>query len=112
MLQYVSTHPSYVPVGLDISHQENQGHGLLGYAPQPRHFALGAAQDGFNFPDPIVRSPGQLAKEDLRLLAIRYLRHPGSRVDMAWMESSAGGQRKVVIMLEMADVFVVATPKD
>lgn len=82
----------------------------MGYAPQ--HFALGAAQVDFNFPDTIVRSPGQPAKEDLRLLAIRYLRHPGSRVDMAWMEPSAGGQRKVVIILEMADVFVVTPPKD
>ena len=31
---------------------------------------------------------------------------------MAWMEPSAGGQRKVVIMLEMADVFVVTSPED
>jgi len=76
---------------------------LLGYAPQ--HIALGAAQDSIKSPIPIVRSPGQPAKEDLRRLAIRCLHHPGSRVDMAWMEPS-GGQRKVVILLEMADVFV------
>jgi len=82
---------------------ENQGHDLLGYAPQ--HIALGAAQDSIKSPIPIVRSPGQPAKEDLRRLAIRCLHHPGSRVDMAWMEPS-GGQRKVVILLEMADVFV------
>jgi hypothetical protein len=105
-----TSYPSYIPVGLDISPQENQGHGLLGYAPQ--HTALGAAQDSFKFPDPIVRSPGRPTKEDLRRLAIRYLHHPGSWVDMAWMERSAGGQRKVVIMLEMADMFVVPTPKD
>jgi hypothetical protein len=110
MFQYVSAYPSYIPVGLDISPQENQGHGLLGYAPQ--HTALGAAQDSFKFPDPIVRSPGQPTKEDFRRLAIRYLHHPGSRVDMAWMEPSADGQRKVVIMLEMADIFVVTTLKD
>jgi len=110
MLWYVSTHPSYVPVGLDIWPQENQGHGLLGHAPQ--HVTLGAARDSFEFPDPIVRSPGQPAKEDLRRLAIRYLHHPGSRVDMGWMESSAGGQHKVVIMLEMADVYVVTGRED
>ena len=82
----------------------------MGYAPQ--NIALGAAQDSFKLPDPIVRSPGQPAKEDLRRLAIRYLHHPGSQVDMAWMEPRAGGQCKVVILLEMADVFVATTPED
>ena len=110
MLQYVSTHLSYIPVELDISPQENQEHGLLGLAPQ--QIAPGTAQDSFKFRDPIVRSPGQPTKEDLRQLAIRYLLHPGSQVDMAWMEPSAGGQRKVVILLEMADLFVVTTPRD
>ena len=110
MFQYVSTYPSYIPVGLDISPQENQGYGLLGYAPQLT--ALDTAQDSVNFPDPIVRSTDQPTKEDFRQLAIRYLHHPGSRVDMAWMEPSAGGQRKVVIMLEMAEIFVITTPKD
>ena len=99
-----------MPVGLNISPQENQGHGLLGYAPQL--IALGAAQDSFNLSDTTVRSPGQPTKEDLRRLAIRCLHHPGSRVDMAWMEPSAGGQRKVVILLEMADVFAVTSRGD
>jgi hypothetical protein len=31
---------------------------------------------------------------------------------LTWTEPSAGGQRKVMIILEMADVFVIPAPED
>jgi hypothetical protein len=83
--------------------QENQEHDIFPYDPQ--HVQPFPAQVAF--PDPIAnRIPrGQPAAENLRRLAIHYLQHPDSLVDLVSMEPGAAGLCKVVIVLELADVL-------
>jgi len=89
--------------GLHNIPQENQGYDRFGYGPQhvPRLPADAA------FPDPFAReipALGQPAVENLRRLAIRFLHHPDSQVDLVSMEPGAAGHCRVVIILELADV--------
>jgi hypothetical protein len=83
--------------------QENQEHDIFPYNPQ--HAPPFPAQVAF--PDPIANwiPRGQPAAENLRRLAIRYLQHPYSQVDLVSMEPGAVGLCKVVIVLELADVL-------
>jgi len=60
------------------------------------------------FPDPFahrIPAPGQLAAENLRRLAIRYLHRPDSQVDLVAVEPGVAGHCKVVIILELADIL-------
>jgi len=51
-------------------------------------------------------APGQpAAAENLRRLAMRYLRCPDSQVDLVSMEPGTAGHFRVVIVLELADIF-------
>jgi len=73
---------------------ENQDHNFLDYIPQqiPPLLAEAAA-------------PGQPAAENLRRLAIRYVHHPASQVDLVSMQPGAAGHCRVVIVLEMVDIL-------
>ncbi|KAI0249227.1 hypothetical protein BJV78DRAFT_1284126 [Lactifluus subvellereus] len=74
----------------------------LGYAAQ--HVAPGPAQAAF--PDPSVQHipvPDQLAAENLRRLANRFLHHPDSQIEVVLMEPGPAGRFKVMISLEIAD---------
>jgi hypothetical protein len=60
------------------------------------------------FPDPAahrIPAPGQPAAENLRRLAIRYVHHPASQVDLVSMQPGAAGQCRVVIVLEVVDIL-------
>ncbi|KAI0000565.1 hypothetical protein BJV77DRAFT_396000 [Russula vinacea] len=60
------------------------------------------------FPHPFVHripTPNQAGAENLRRLASRYLHQPDAQVGMVSVEAAAGGQFKVVIILESHDVF-------
>jgi hypothetical protein len=83
--------------------QGRQGDYRLGY--DPRGIVLDPTQTVC--PDRSTHQPhavGQPAVEDLRQLASRYVRHPGSKVDMVRMEPGTAGRYKVVIVLEMSDL--------
>jgi hypothetical protein len=70
------------------------------------HVAPGLAQAAIL--DPLLHDalpPDEAAADNLRRLAIRFLRHPDSQVDMVRMEPGAAGRFKVVISLETADFF-------
>ena len=74
----------------------------LGYAAQ--HVAPGPAQA--DYPDPWVEhvpAPDQLAAENLRRLANRFLRHPDTQIEAVRMEPGPAGRFKVMISLETAD---------
>ena len=71
----------------------------FGYVPQ--HNAPGLVQVAFPHPIPTPN----LAAENLRRLAIRYLQHPDAQVGMVNMEAGAAGRFKVVIVLELHDIF-------
>ena len=52
-----------------------------------------------------VPTLGEPATEILRRLANHYLNHPDSQVDMVHMEPGPAGGIKMVITLELADLF-------
>jgi hypothetical protein len=84
--------------------QEYQGNNNLGYAPQvivPP--VLDPIQAAFPNLPPHQAAAGQPAAENLRRLAIRYVHHPDSQVDMVRMEAGTAGRYKVVIVLEIVD---------
>lgn len=54
---------------------------------------------------PGLALPGTSAAEDLKYLAIRYLRNPDSHVDKLRMKSSRSGGYKVLILLEIDDMM-------
>jgi hypothetical protein len=86
-----------------MSSQGNQEHDILGF---PQHGPPLPAQAAF--PGPVAHqfpAPGQPAVENLRRLAIRFLHHPDSQVDLVSMEPGAPGLCRVVIILELADVL-------
>ena len=86
-----------------IPPQGHQGDYRLGY--HPRGIIPDPTQT--THPDPSTHqphAPGQPVVEDLRRLASRYVRHPGSKVDMVRMEPGTAGRYKVVIVLEMSDL--------
>ncbi|KAI0249232.1 hypothetical protein BJV78DRAFT_1229208 [Lactifluus subvellereus] len=79
-----------------------------GFPAQPEpivpHVAPGPAQAAF--PDPSVQhvpAPDQLAAENLRHLADRFLNHPDTQIEAVLMEPGPGGRFKVMISLEIAD---------
>ena len=104
MLQWVPIHVSLAHVRLDVSPQEGQEHDILDFASQhvppfPVQVAL---------PDPVahqIPAPGQPAVDNLRRLAIRFLHHPDSQIDLISMEPGMVGLCRVVIILELADVL-------
>jgi hypothetical protein len=68
--------------------------------------APGPAQAAF--PGPPVQhihipAPDQLAAENLRRLAIRFIHHPDTQVEVVRMELGPAGRVKVIISLEIAD---------
>jgi len=82
----------------------NQERDLFGYVPQ--HVAPDSVQA---FPRPFlhrIHTLNQLGAENHRRLAYRYLHHRDAQVGMVSMETGAAGQLKVVIILEMPDVFL------
>jgi len=83
---------------------ENQEH--VRFRQVPQH--VPPLLPGAAFPDPFIHripAPEQRTVENLRKLAIRYVHHPDSHVDLVSMEPGAAGFCKVVIVLELADVF-------
>jgi capsule polysaccharide modification protein KpsS len=52
-----------------------------------------------------VPTPNQAGAENLRRLASRYLHHPEAQVGMVSMEAGTAGRFKVVITLELNDIF-------
>ena len=79
----------------------------FGYVPQ--HNAPRPVQPTFAHPFFVHRTPtlnqAPAGAESLRRLAIRYLHHPGTQVDMVTMEAGAAGRVKVVVILDSHDVF-------
>ena len=90
---------------LTVSQQENQQDDFSVYAPQHvPPFHVQAA-----FPEPFAHrmpTPDQPAvEENLRQLALRFLRRPDSQVDMVSIEAGVTPLCRVVIVLELADVL-------
>ena len=52
-----------------------------------------------------VPTPDPAGAENLRRLASRYLHHPDSQVGMVSVEVGAASRFKVVIVLDLSDVF-------
>lgn len=50
-------------------------------------------------------TPDQSPAANLRQLALRYLRHPDSQVDLVSIGAGAAARCKVVIVLELGDVL-------
>jgi hypothetical protein len=77
----------------------------FGYVPQ--HNAPNPVHPAFAHPFFVHRipTPNRAGAENLRRLAIRYLHHPDTQVEMVSMEAGAAGRFKVVIVLESHDVF-------
>ena len=74
----------------------------FGYAAQ--NVVPGPAQAAF--PDPPVQhvpALDQLAAENLRRLAIRFMHNPDTQVEVVRMEPGPAGCFKVIISLEIAD---------
>ena len=89
---------------MQVSPQENQEHNFFDYVPQhiPPLLAEAAFHDPVAHRDP---APGQPAVENLRRLAIRYVHHPASQIDLVSMQPGAAGYCKVVIVLELVDIL-------
>ena len=88
---------------LTVPQQENQQHDFSVYAPQ--HVPPFHAQAA---PEPFAHhllTPDQLPAENLRQLALRYLRRPDSQVDRVSIGAGAAPLCRVVIVLELADVL-------
>jgi hypothetical protein len=81
--------------------QEGQGNDIFGYSPQG--VLPGPIQAAFPVSSAHRPAHGQPAAENLRRLAIRYVHHRDSQVDMVRMEEGTAGRYKVVIVLEITD---------
>jgi len=94
-----------VPAQAPPNVPENQDYAILGYAPQPDALDSGLAafhdQSAYQPPP----APDQPAAENLRQLAIRYLRYPNSQVKLVCIEPGAAGSCKVVITVEIANIL-------
>jgi len=89
-----------------LSLQDNQGNDPFGSAPQGVVEVEGPTQAAF--PGPLANQNPSLcrpAAENLRQLASRYVLHPDSQIDMVRMEPGSASRYKVVIVLEMAELF-------
>jgi hypothetical protein len=84
---------------------QNQDYATSGYAPRPDALDSGPATfpDQFAYQPPPI--PDQPAAENLRQLAIRYLRYPDSQVKQVCTETGAAGSCKVLITVEIANVL-------